>query len=102
MTQNSAVPQGQIRLGQSNITVTPLGIGTWAWGDQLFWSYGKDYGAAQVEEAFSATLAAGINWFDTAEVYGLGESENLLGKFMQQTRQEVAIATKYRSEEHTS
>ncbi len=95
MTQNSAVPQGQIRLGQSNITVTPLGIGTWAWGDQLFWSYGKDYGAAQVEEAFTATLEAGINWFDTAEVYGLGESENLLGKFMRQTSQEVAIATKY-------
>jgi aryl-alcohol dehydrogenase-like predicted oxidoreductase len=95
MTQHSIVPQGQITLGQSNITVTPLGIGTWAWGDKLFWSYGKDYGAAQVEEAFAATLEAGINWFDTAEVYGLGESENLLGKFMQQTNQEVAIATKY-------
>lgn len=95
MTQNSAVPQGQITLGRSNVTVTPLGIGTWAWGDKLFWSYGKDYGANEVEAAFTATLEAGINWFDTAEVYGLGESENLLGRFMRQSHQEVAIATKY-------
>lgn len=98
MTHNPSASPGQVQLGKSSITVTPLGIGTWAWGDKLFWSYGKDYGAAQVEEAFHATLEAEINWFDTAEVYGLGESENLLGRLMKQTKQtnrEVIIATKY-------
>ncbi|MGI0494503.1 aldo/keto reductase [Alkalinema pantanalense CENA528] len=75
--------------------IAPLGIGTWAWGDSLFWSYGKDYGAEQVEAAFFAAIEAGITLFDTAEVYGLGESERLLGRFMQQTRQPIFLATKY-------
>lgn len=82
-------------LGQNGPTVTALGIGTWAWGDNLFWSYGKDYGAEQVQAAFHATIDTGINFFDTAEIYGLGESERLLGQFMRQTEQPVMIATKY-------
>ena len=65
-------------LGQNGPTVTALGIGTWAWGDKLFWNYGSDYGVTQVREAFEATLDTGISFFDTAEVYGLGESEKLL------------------------
>lgn len=84
-----------ITLGQTGPTVTALGIGTWAWGDKLFWSYGRDYGADQVKQAFEATVEAGINFFDTAEVYGFGESERLIGQFMQQTNQPVQIATKY-------
>ncbi|PSB21764.1 aldo/keto reductase [Phormidesmis priestleyi ULC007] len=73
----------------------PLGIGTWQWGDSLFWSYGKEYGEAQVKEAFDATIASGVDFFDTAEIYGLGESEKLLGRFMKQTDRPVQIATKY-------
>ena len=57
-----------ITLGQNGPTVTALGIGAWAWGDKLFWNYGKDYGVSQVQEAFEATLASGISFFDTAEV----------------------------------
>jgi aryl-alcohol dehydrogenase-like predicted oxidoreductase len=75
--------------------VTALGIGTWSWGDSLFWSYGKDYGVDQVREAFEAAIQAGITFYDTAEVYGLGESERLLGQFIQQTETPVQIATKY-------
>lgn len=82
-------------LGPNGPTVTQLGIGTWAWGDKLFWNYGKDYGADQVKAAFEAAIAAGITFFDTAELYGFGESEKLLGQFMQQTDQSVQIATKY-------
>lgn len=78
-----------------NIDLPTLGIGTWAWGDSLFWGYGSDYGEKEVQNAFEAALAAGATFFDTAEVYGLGESERLLGKFSQQTRQPVQIATKY-------
>jgi aryl-alcohol dehydrogenase-like predicted oxidoreductase len=84
-----------ITLGQNGPTVTALGIGTWAWGDKLFWNYGNDYGASQVQAAFEATLEAGISFFDTAEVYGLGESESLLGRFMKQLGRPAQIATKY-------
>ena len=84
-----------ITLGQDGPTMTALGIGTWAWGDQLFWNYGNGYGASQVQEAFEATLDAGISFFDTAEVYGLGESEKLLGQFMKQLGRPAQIATKY-------
>lgn len=81
------------------LTVPALGIGTWAWGDSLYWTYGKDYGESDVQQAFSAALAAGITLFDTAEVYGLGESERLLGKFTQaldsDQRAQVQLATKY-------
>lgn len=84
-----------ISLGQDGPQVTALGIGTWAWGDKLFWNYGKDYGADEVKEAFKAAIEAGVTFFDTAEVYGLGESESLLGKFIEQTGSRVQIATKY-------
>jgi aryl-alcohol dehydrogenase-like predicted oxidoreductase len=82
-------------LGQTGISVSALGIGTWAWGDKLFWNYGKEYGANQVEAAFKAAVEAGITFFDTAEVYGLGESERLLGKFTQETDIPIDIASKF-------
>ena len=82
-------------LGKTGITVNPICIGTWAWGDKLFWNYGSNYGANEVEAAFKTSLEAGINFFDTAEVYGNGLSEELLGKFMQDTERTAQIATKY-------
>jgi aryl-alcohol dehydrogenase-like predicted oxidoreductase len=84
-----------ITLGANGPTVPALGIGTWAWGDRLFWSYGKDYNRDQLRDAFKTAVELGVNFFDTAEIYGFGESETLLGEFMQQTQQPVAIATKY-------
>ena len=78
-----------------NITVPALGIGTWSWGDSLFWGYGSDYGEQEVQQAFEAAIAGGAGFFDTAEVYGLGKSERLIGRFLQQTSQPVQIATKY-------
>ncbi|MGK7948347.1 MAG: aldo/keto reductase [Xenococcaceae cyanobacterium] len=83
------------KLSVSNISLPTLGIGTWAWGDRLFWGYGSDYGEKEVQKAFEAAIAGGANFFDTAEVYGLGESERLLGRFLKQTSQPVQIATKY-------
>ncbi|MGA9383285.1 MAG: aldo/keto reductase [Phormidium sp.] len=84
-----------ITLGQNGPTVTPLCVGTWAWGDKLFWSYGKDYGSEQLREAFHASVDAGVNFFDTAEVYGMGVSEELLGQFIKETDKPVQIATKF-------
>jgi len=87
--------QQTLKLGSTNVEVPALGLGTWAWGDSLFWSYGKEYGAPDLEQAFQASLDHGVPFFDTAEIYGLGESEKLLGRFMQQAQQPVLIATKY-------
>ena len=64
-----------ITLGQDGPAIAPLCVGTWAWGDKLFWNYGSDYGPVQLREAFAASLNAGVNFFDTAEVYGMGLSE---------------------------
>lgn len=84
-----------ISLGRTSLTVPPLCIGTWAWGDSLFWSYGKDYTEADLKQAFENAIASGVTFFDTAEIYGLGKSEQFLGQFMRQTNQPVQIATKY-------
>ena len=84
-----------LTLGSTPITVPALGIGTWAWGDRFFWSYGNDYDDGQLRDAFKAAVQAGINFFDTAEIYGFGESERLLGQFLQEIDQPVYIATKY-------
>ncbi|MGL5060362.1 MAG: aldo/keto reductase [Microcoleus sp.] len=84
-----------ITLGQNGPAVVPLCVGTWAWGDKLFWNYGSNYGAAEVEAAFKTSLDAGVNFFDTAEVYGNGLSEELLGQFIKKTTQPVQIATKF-------
>ncbi|NEQ26335.1 MAG: aldo/keto reductase, partial [Microcoleus sp. SIO2G3] len=82
-------------LGSTNVQTAPLGIGTWAWGDKLFWNYGSDYDANQLRAAFNTAVDAGITLFDTAEIYGLGESEKLLAQFMKERNQPVQIATKY-------
>ena len=82
-------------LGNTGIEVTPIGFGTWAWGDSLFWGYGKDYGEIELRKAFQAAVNKGITFLDTAEVYGLGKSEELLGKFIKETNATTQIATKY-------
>lgn len=77
------------------LELPPMGWGTWAWGDQLFWDYGTDYGETELRFAFQAAIAAGITLFDTAEVYGLGKSEELLGKFAREFKAPIQIATKF-------
>jgi aryl-alcohol dehydrogenase-like predicted oxidoreductase len=72
-----------ISLGSSDLRVSRLGIGTWAWGDRFYWGYGRGgYTDADLQAAYQASLAGGINLFDTAEIYGRGRSEQLLGQFV--------------------
>lgn len=93
--RSAPAPIQSIPLGSSDLRVSPLGVGTWAWGDRLYWGYGRGYGAAELESTFQACLAAGLNFFDTAEVYGTGKSERLLGRFCQDSGRPVVIATKF-------
>jgi aryl-alcohol dehydrogenase-like predicted oxidoreductase len=72
-----------------------LGFGTWAWGDRLVWSFSRDYDDQHLREAFAASLDSGIHFFDTAEVYGQGKSERLLGQFQKEFNTEIQIATKF-------
>ncbi len=83
------------QLGPNGPLVSAVGIGTWSWGDRIFWGYGDQYGEAEVADAFQAAIQAGITLFDTAEIYGWGESERLLGKFYQDCQRPVCLATKY-------
>jgi len=71
-----------------------LGIGTWAWGDRLYWGYGSNYAADEVKNAFDSSVENGLTFFDTAEVYGQGKSETLLGSFEKETDSKIIIATK--------
>ncbi|MDI9433588.1 MAG: aldo/keto reductase [Planctomycetota bacterium] len=81
------------RLGDTELHLTTVGLGTWAMGGP--WEFG--WGPQDEEEALAAILAAldrGINWIDTAPVYGLGHSEELVGRALKQTRHKPYIATK--------
>ena len=84
-----------ITLGATDIRISPMGVGTWAWGDKLVWGYGRGYTDADLEAAFRASVEAGITFFDTAEVYGWGRSERLLGQFVRALEAPVVIATKF-------
>jgi aryl-alcohol dehydrogenase-like predicted oxidoreductase len=71
-----------------------MGIGTWAWGDRLVWGYGNGYAENEIRQAFQECVAGGIRFFDTAEVYGQGKSETMLGEFCAQEEEEFILATK--------
>jgi aryl-alcohol dehydrogenase-like predicted oxidoreductase len=71
-----------------------MGFGAWSWGDRIFWSYGDSHSREDVEEAFNAAVEGGINFFDTAEFYGFGQSETILGRLADQATAPVHLATK--------
>lgn len=72
-----------------------IGVGTWAWGDRLVWGFGRGYQRSDVQEAFETSLAEGLYFFDTAEIYGQGQSEKMLGEFIASAKRPVVVATKF-------
>jgi aryl-alcohol dehydrogenase-like predicted oxidoreductase len=72
-----------------------LGLGTRSWGDRFFWHYGQDFNDDDIAAAFRTCLAAGIKFIDTAEVYGSGRSEYLLGRLIKEIGQTVIVASKF-------
>ena len=81
-------------LGTSGLHLTTIGFGTWAMGGGD-WKFG--WGAqddAESVRAIQAGLDAGINWIDTAAIYGHGHSEEVVAKAIAGRRDEVIVATK--------
>ena len=88
-------------LGTSAIEVSALGLGCWAIGGPA-WRGDSPVGWGDVDDAESlraldAALDAGISFFDTADAYGAGHSERVLGKAFAGKRDRVVIATKFSS-----
>jgi aryl-alcohol dehydrogenase-like predicted oxidoreductase len=103
VTESTTVPRAtdRIELGGSGTGIPPLGVGTWAWGDRSTWGMGG-YDAQLTEdsirEAWDASLDAGVVLFDTAEVYGKGESERIIGRLLKadpDRAKQAVIATKF-------
>jgi aryl-alcohol dehydrogenase-like predicted oxidoreductase len=87
------------KLGRSGIEISALGMGCWAIGGP-FWAEGTPLGWGEVDDnesllAIQRALDLGVTFFDTANVYGTGHSERILGKAFAGKRQEVVIATKF-------
>lgn len=74
-------------LGESGLMVSAVGVGCNAFGRRI--------GADQVREVVDAALEVGITLFDTADVYGQGASEELLGEALGGRRDQVVVATKF-------
>jgi aryl-alcohol dehydrogenase-like predicted oxidoreductase len=85
----------KIELGSTGMMISPMGVGAWSWGDRLFWNYGRGHSQEDVNQAFQTAIEAGLNFFDTAEVYGFGRSEKLFGRLIQSTQAEVHTTTKF-------
>jgi len=87
------------KIGRSGIEVSALGMGCWAIGGP-FWEKGTPLGWGEVDDdeslrAINRALDFGVNFFDTANVYGAGHSERVLGKAFTGMRKNVVIATKF-------
>jgi len=80
-------------LGNSDLAITPLGVGAWAMGGG--WNYG--FGPQDDQQsiaAIRAALDAGWNWIDTAAVYGLGHSEEVVGRALEGLAHRPHVFTK--------
>lgn len=91
---------GLIHLGRTDIMVTPIGLGCWQFSKQKSMA-GKYWPSLEddlINRIISLSLEGGINWFDTAELYGKGASEKALSKGLKAAGKkpgEVIIATKW-------
>jgi len=88
------------RLGRSDVDISIVGLGCWQFSEStgLAGGYWEALSAQTVEEIVGASLRGGINWFDTAEIYGRGRSERALAGALTRLGKkpgEVVIATKW-------
>src|ERR1700710_2794607 len=73
--------------------ISRIGLGTWQFGSRE-WGYGEDYAAGMAGEIVHRARELGVTLFDTAEVYGFGRSERILGEALGDQREKVVVASK--------
>ena len=81
-------------LGASGLKVSAIGLGTWQFAFKG-WGYGNEFQRNDAIKLVHRALDLGVNFFDTAEVYGRGKSEEILGEAIRDRRDEVVVATKF-------
>jgi len=80
-------------LGRSDMRVSAVGLGAWSWGSTRYWEYGTSYRKEDIAQAIEKAVEMGIDLLDTAEVYGRGASERLIGELV--PKDDFYIASKY-------
>jgi aryl-alcohol dehydrogenase-like predicted oxidoreductase len=84
-----------------DVVIPVMGLGTWAWGDRATWGmngYDRSYDFETIRAAYQTSVGAGVTLLDSAEVYGNGESERIIGRLLHEDpahRDRVVIATKF-------
>ena len=73
--------------------VSRIGLGTWQFGARE-WGYGDEYASGAARDIVARARALGVTLFDTAEVYGTGRSERILGEALGDERADVVVASK--------
>jgi len=73
--------------------ISKIGLGTWQFGSKE-WGYGDGYAGSVARDIVRRAVDLGVTLFDTAEVYGLGRSERILGDALGERRESVFLATK--------
>jgi len=81
------------QLGKTNIEITPIGLGAWAIGGQWAGGWGPQDDDESIKTIHRA-LELGINWIDTAPVYGLGHSEEIVGRAIKESKYKPYVFTK--------
>ena len=81
------------RLGNSDMNITRIGLGTWAIGGTWRWGWGEQDDSNSIATIREA-IDHGINWIDTAAVYGLGHSEEIVGKALREMKDKPYVFTK--------
>ena len=91
--------KGNVKVG--DLVMSPIGVGTWAWGNRFLWGYDSARDDAELCATYNYVVGRGVTWFDTADSYGTGalagQSEKLLGQFAQtnaKTKNKINFCTK--------
>ena len=101
MSDSTQTVQRHLRLAGCDVELPLMGLGTWAWGDKATWGmndYDRSYNFETIRDAYARSVAAGITLLDTAEAYGNGESERIIGRLLEEDgahRSQVVVATKF-------
>nr|WP_319571188.1 aldo/keto reductase [uncultured Draconibacterium sp.] len=79
------------KLGKNGFDVSEVGLGTW----QIGADWGKNFPSEKALDILTTAVENGTTFFDTADVYGAGQSEKFIGEFLKQTDRDIRVATKF-------